>query len=108
MIIGTWNVRSIRNKISEVTKELREMKVDVAALTESKKKGVGNSIIGEYLLFWSEVDKSKREKSGISLFIKTKYKRNIRDYERINDRCIKLTMKIFGRDIIFFSRVRPN
>jgi exonuclease III len=101
MIIGTRNVRSIRNQISEVTKELLEMKVDVAAITESKKKGAGNSIIGEYLHFWSRVDKSKRAKSGVSLFIKTTYKKNIRDYEYINDRCIKLTMKIFGRDIIF-------
>jgi exonuclease III len=75
MIIGTWNVRSIRNKISEVTKELLEMKVDVAAITESKKKEVGNRIIGEYLHFWPGVDKSKRAKSGVSLFIKTKYKK---------------------------------
>jgi hypothetical protein len=56
------------------------MKVDVAAITESKKKGVGNSIIGEYLHFWSGVDKYKRAKSGISLFIKTKYKKK---YQRL-------------------------
>jgi exonuclease III len=108
MIIGTWNVCSIRNTISEVTKELREMKVDIAAITENKNKGVGNSIIGEYLHFWSGVDKSKRAKSGVSLFIKTKYRKNIRDYECINDRCIKLTMKIFGQDIIFLVVYAPT
>ena len=42
MQFGTWNVQGLLNKINEVTHEIRERNVDVALITETKKKGQGS------------------------------------------------------------------
>jgi exonuclease III len=75
MIIGTWNVRSIRNKISEVTKELLEMKVDVRSNNRKQKERGRQQYhwrISTFLVWSRQI---QRAKSGVSLFIKTKYKK---------------------------------
>jgi exonuclease III len=33
---GTWNVQGCRNKMEEIIREVRTMKIDVVVLTETK------------------------------------------------------------------------
>jgi exonuclease III len=40
MKIATWNVQSINNKLKEVVEELGKYRIDIAKLTDTKKKGV--------------------------------------------------------------------
>ena len=37
--IGTWNVQGISTKQIEVLREIERLKIDIAALTETKRKG---------------------------------------------------------------------
>ena len=60
MEFGPWNVQGLLNKINEVTHEIRERNVDVALITETKKKGQVSETLGNYDHFFSSVPKQKR------------------------------------------------
>lgn len=38
MNIGTWNTQGLGNKVQEVIKELQDLNMDIASLSETKKK----------------------------------------------------------------------
>jgi exonuclease III len=51
---GTWNVQDCRNKMEEIIRVISTMKMDVVVLTETKKKGAGSEILGNYVQFLAE------------------------------------------------------
>ena len=69
MQFGTWNVQGLLNKMNEVTHEIRELNVDVAVITETKKKGQGSENLGHHDHFFSGVPKQKRAQQGVSILI---------------------------------------
>lgn len=48
-------------------------------LTETKKKGHGEEYMGDFVHFWSGVDRSLRAKAGVSIVIKKSLKNRIRE-----------------------------
>jgi len=72
--IGTWNVQGISTKQTEVFREIERLKIDIAALTETKRKGNGIEEGKNYIQIYSGVSKDQRAKCGVSLLIKKKYK----------------------------------
>ena len=66
MNIGTWNVQGIFNKMDDVISSLAQQQVDIAFLSETKRKGQGNENRNNYVHFWSGVNKGKRAKAGVS------------------------------------------
>jgi len=67
MKIAAWNVRSLANKGKEVEKALEKQKINFAVISETKKKGRGTSMMGNYVLIQSGVEKGKRAVGGIML-----------------------------------------
>jgi exonuclease III len=53
--IATWNVREIKKKIEELQTELLKRKIDVAILTETKKKNKGSEDIENYVMIYCGV-----------------------------------------------------
>jgi hypothetical protein len=37
--MATWNVQECRGKIQEMIKEMEQLRIDIASITETKKKG---------------------------------------------------------------------
>lgn len=68
--------------------------MDFVAITEVKKKGIGNEQIGNYLHFYSEAKKYRRAKAGVPIAIYKKWKNNIKNWEEINERLIKVELEI--------------
>lgn len=60
MSYGTWNVQGLTRKINEVMIEIKNLKLDVAVITETKKKGQGSESMGQYDHFYSGVSKDRR------------------------------------------------
>ncbi|XP_030759068.1 uncharacterized protein LOC115884584 [Sitophilus oryzae] len=95
MQFGTWNVQGhIRNKREIIIKDLEKLELDIITLTETKKKGSGSEIIGNYLHYYSGVPKDQRAKRGVSVLIKNKFKKNITDWEGIDENIIRLNLKL--------------
>jgi hypothetical protein len=45
--IGTWNIRGICHRENGLENELKKLKVDIAAITETKKKAKGSKELNE-------------------------------------------------------------
>lgn len=99
MILATWNVQGIARKLNEVIVELKNLKIDLTVVTETKKKGQGSEGLGEYDHFYSGVPKEERAKRGVGIIIHRKWRRCIKSWEAVNERIIKLNLQMFGEKI---------
>ena len=107
MRFGTWNVRGISDKRSEITSEIKKYNLDIVVLSETKRKGCGNEEDNGFIHFWSGVDKHERASSGISVLIKGKLKKFIHDYKYISDRIMTVTLKIYGYETTIVGVYAP-
>jgi hypothetical protein len=71
MHLGRWNIlEGLKNKREIIIKDLKELKLDIITLTETKKDS-GLDMIGGFINFYSEVSKQKQAKRGLPLKEKT-------------------------------------
>ena len=63
--MATWNVQGCRGKMQEIIKEMEQLIINIASITETKKKCSGSEVTGNYLHFYSGVSKKtgRREES---------------------------------------------
>ena len=108
MIFGNWNVQSVNNKLNEVLRELERYKIDIAVLSETKKKGKGTEEKEKFLHFYSGVPKDARAKSGVSIVIRKSLKKCIKSWEQVNDRIIHMNLEIKGHEIVVVGVYAPN
>lgn len=73
---------------------MKEHKIDICALSETKRKGQGTSKYGEYILVHSGKAKQERAQAGVGLLLHEKYQNNIEDIKYVNERILKTTLKI--------------
>lgn len=92
--IGCWNVTSYNNKDQEILLEIKRHKLDICALSETKKKGKGNSKYDTYILIYSGKDKNERAASGVGILIHEKFEDRICNTKYINDRLLQITMEL--------------
>ena len=78
MNIGAWNDQGFFNVISSL-----EQQVDIAFLSETKRKDQGNKDINNYVHFLSGVNRGKRAKAWISILIRKQLMKQVTDYEYI-------------------------
>jgi hypothetical protein len=93
--MATWMVQGCRSKIQEIVKEMERLGIDIASITETKKKGSGSEIIGNYLHFYSGVPEEIGAKGGVSLLIHRKWKHNITNWQCIDERIITMNINIY-------------
>lgn len=91
-----------------MVKAVESLGMDIVVLTETKKKGQGQEVIGDYIHIWTGVDKTSRAKSGVSVLIKKKWKREVVSWKEINERIIRITMSMFGVKLEIIGVYGPN
>lgn len=94
LILGTWNVRGLNNKETELERELKARNVNIAVISETKKKGRGTKDLYDYSLIYSGVDTSKRACSGVALLIDSKWKNKLLHYTYHSDRILEARFRI--------------
>jgi len=65
--VAAWNVRSVGNKESELVEEIKIKGINVAVISETKKKLKGIKIIGNYTMLYRGVSQKTRAQSGVAL-----------------------------------------
>jgi len=73
--IGVWNVRGLYGKEKLLQEELIKANVDIAVITEIKKKLKGSQELEDYALLYSSVPTNKKAAAGVEIMIKTTLKR---------------------------------
>lgn len=91
--IATWNVRGIAQKEIELTKIFEKMNINLAVITETKKKLKGSKYVENYAMFYSGVDQRERAAKGVSIFIDRKWESRIKEVQYINERIIMMKLK---------------
>jgi exonuclease III len=75
MKIGIWNVRGLYGKEKLLLKELKKANVDIAVISEIKKKLIGLQKLEDYILLYGGVPTNKIAAAGIAIMIKAKYRK---------------------------------
>lgn len=91
---GTCNIASWNKRDQEILQELESHKIEICALSETKKKGKGNINFDKYMLIYSGVNKEKRAQGGVGLLIHRKFEGNISNVKYINENMMLVTLKI--------------
>ncbi|XP_039280839.1 uncharacterized protein LOC111056792 [Nilaparvata lugens] len=94
LIFATWNVRGVNKKEGELMKELKHRKVNVAVITETKKKLKGTKDWGDYVEVWSGVEQNRRACAGVMVLVDRKWKNRIESYAFVDERAIRIRFKV--------------
>jgi exonuclease III len=92
----------------EIFRELERLKIDIAALTETKRKGTGIEEDKNYIQIYSGVSKYQRATGGVSILINKKYKKCINEWQYIDERIVKVQMRLNGHDVTIVGVYAPN
>jgi hypothetical protein len=63
MNVVCWNVQALSNKTDAIPLEMEKYDLDTIALSETRKKGCGEEVLGNYLHLWSGVDEGSRARA---------------------------------------------
>ena len=109
MIFACWNVRAINGKEMELVQEMENFKLDILAITETKKKGQGVESVGlNHILIYSGVDVKERAKAGVGLLIHKKHECLLEDWKFISPRLLEVNTKLMDREIKILIAYGPN
>ncbi|XP_030749701.1 uncharacterized protein LOC115877594 [Sitophilus oryzae] len=82
--------------------EIKNLKLDVTVITETKKKGQGSESMGQYDHFYSGVSKNRTAQQGASVLIKRNHRKHVHSWEAISERIIKINMTVRENRITIF------
>lgn len=90
---GIWNVRGIKGKEVELVKEMKKLKLDILAVTETKKKAGGMEHIMEgYNILWTGVKYTAMAHAGVAVIVKAEYMKKIVEMKEVNERILTLIL----------------
>ncbi|XP_056629521.1 craniofacial development protein 2-like [Diorhabda sublineata] len=92
----TWQEKGLSAKGKRLYLELDAgiHKLDICALSETKKKDKGNSKYGNYILIYSGKNKNKRATSGVGLLLHESYENQISNIIYVNGRILQATINL--------------
>jgi len=96
--VATWNVRGNAEKKEELQTELLKRKINVAIITETKKKNKGSEDIGNYVTIYCGVPANQWASSGVAIAVRKDWKHKIQDCTWILDRIIETRIKVLNRN----------
>ena len=108
MIFGTWNIQGLNKKLEDVIKGVQLMKIDIAVLTETKKKGKGVEQLSDYVHIYSGVPKNNRACRGVSILINRKYINKLHNWDTINERIAVANLTLKGHRVSIIGAYGPN
>lgn len=82
--------------------------MDILIISETKKKGNGTENLNGIIHCWSGVQNGERAKAGVGILINKKLKNCIQTREPINEKIIRIVMKMYGREFMTLSVYGPN
>lgn len=106
--IATWNINSWRRKEYELIIELNNHKIDICAISETKKKGKGTTTSGNYTLIYSGVHKSEYAHAGTGMLIHNKWANKISDIIYVNERILVVLIQFHKLPTYFISVYAPD
>ena len=93
MKIGTINIATLHKKEEEVVTLMKERKLDVLGLCETRREGKGSITIHDnYKLVWCGLPQEKRH--GVAIVMTEEIAEGITVIEYVNERLLKVTLQM--------------
>ncbi|XP_050456668.1 craniofacial development protein 2-like [Cataglyphis hispanica] len=105
---GCWNIMSWNGREQEILTEMEEHKIDICALSETKKKGKGDKSYPGYILKYSGPEKHRRATAGVGMLSKDKYKYSIEETSYTSEKIMRVTLDIGREKIHLISVYAPD
>ena len=105
--LGTWNVRSARNKEEKLIREMKRYNLNILGLSETKGKGNGMKVIDGASYVYAGV-KEGRARGGVGIVVVERWVDCIRSWRCVNERCIMVRLKIEGEAITIVQVYAPT
>ena len=105
--LGTWNVRSTRNKEEELIREMKRYNLDILGLSETKGRGNGMKVIDGASYVYVGV-KEGRARGGVGIVVAKRWGDCVRSWRCVNERCIMVRLKIEGEGITIVQVYAPT
>jgi len=93
--------------MEELQTELLKRKIDIAVITETKKKNKGSEDKGNYLMIYCGVPANQWASSGVAIAIRKDWQHKIQDYTWISDRIIETRIKVLNRNFTIVGVYAP-
>ena len=87
--VGTWNVRTLKNKEQEVIEEMKKYRLSVLGVSETHLKGCGEKETGGAVMVYSGV-KEGRAKGGVVLIIVGEIRDFLKEWQCVSERLVKV------------------
>jgi len=100
-------VRGIAEKTEELQTELLKRKIDIAIITETKKKNKRSEDTGNYVMIYCGVPANQWASSGVAIAIRKDWKHKIQDYTWISDRIFETRIKALNRNFTIVGVYAP-
>ena len=94
-------------KTEKLQTELLKRKIDIAILTETKKKNKGSEDISNYVMTYCGIPTNQWASSGVAIAIRKDWKHKIQDYTWISDRIIETRIKVLNRNFTIVGVYAP-
>ena len=102
---STWNIGTLKDKSWEVVGVMRDRKINILCLQETKWVGAKARDIGGYKLWYTG---KVRSKNGVGIIVDEEWKKNVVAINRIGDRIISLKMAVEEETINVISAYAPQ
>ena len=87
-------MRGINTKELELEEELSKKGINIATITETKKKTKGTKDMNKYTMIYSGVEQECRAKCGVAILIDRKWKNKLESYTYINERIVTARFRV--------------
>ena len=101
--LGTWNVRSARNKEEELIREMKRYNLDILGLSETKGRGNSMKVIDGVSYVYAGVTEG-----GVGIVVVERWVDYIRSWRCVNERCVMVRLKIEGVGITIVQVYAPT
>ena len=106
--VATWNVQGLGNNETELNNILKEYKINIATITETKKKLKGTKELEDYVMLHSGVDQTRRACCGVAVLIDRRWQDKIREYNFISERIMTVRLKFDRGYLTVISTYAPE
>ena len=79
--------------------EFKKEKLEILAVTETKKKGTGEITIENHTIIYSGVDVNKRAEAGVGCVISPKYMKKMKEWKAINEKIMVVKLELKNKQV---------
>ena len=105
--VGTWNVRTLKNKEQEVIEEMKNYRLSVLGVSETHLKGCGEKEIGGAVMVYSGVTEG-RAKGGVALIIAGEMRDCLKEWQCLSERLVKVRILFKKKWTTFIQVYAPT